>query len=157
MQTITDPDPAPPRGAERRKRDVLAMLAGETDAWVATASPSGEPTLVPLWFLWDRDTLLMSTRRTNPTARHVTPSGSMVVTLGHTRDVALIEGTAEVVESAVLEPESGDAFAARFGGWDPRTTAPWVFLRLTPRSVKAWRGVNEQRGRVLMRDGSWLV
>ncbi|ANW22016.1 pyridoxamine 5'-phosphate oxidase family protein [Streptomyces clavuligerus] len=135
----------------------MARLTDDTDAWVATASAAGRPTLVPLWFLWDRDTLLMATRRTNPTARNVTPAGTMVVTLGHTRDVVLIEGPARVVEGGALEADSGDAFAARFDGWDPRTTPSWVFLRCAPQAVKAWRGVNEQAGRELMRDGRWLV
>lgn len=48
-------------------------LRQDEDAWVATASRDGLPTLVPLSFLWedDRGTLLMCTRRTNPTAVNV--------------------------------------------------------------------------------------
>ncbi|GAA2227480.1 hypothetical protein GCM10010232_11430 [Streptomyces amakusaensis] len=147
----------PARTPEQRKRDVLAKLETEEDVWVATAAGAGEPTLVPLSFVWDRQTLLMSTRRTNPTARNVTPTGRMVLTLGHTRDVVLIEGTAEVVEGADLEPESAEAFTVKQQGWDPRLQKPWVFLRVTPSTVKAWREVNEIAGRDLMRDGVWLV
>lgn len=63
---MTNAEPA--RSWEQRKQDVLNRLEKDDDAWVATASADGVPTLVPLSFVWDRGTLLMATRRTNPTA-----------------------------------------------------------------------------------------
>jgi hypothetical protein len=97
----------------------------------------------------------MCTRRTNPTARNVTPQGEAAVTLGHTRDVVHVEGPAEVVEGSALTAEAADAFAAKLG-WDPRDRQPWVYLRITPRVVKAWREENELKDRLLMADGRWL-
>lgn len=41
--------------------------------------------------------------------------------------------------------------------WDPRKDSPWVYLRITPHTVRAWREVSEQAGRDLMLDGTWLV
>ncbi len=145
------------RSREQRKQDVLDRLAQDDDMWVATASADGEPCLVPLSFVWDRGTLLMCTRRTNPTARNLTPAGEVRVTLGHTRDVVHIEGTAEPVEGTELAPESADAFAAKLNGWDPRNRKPWLYFRITPRAVKAWREENELAERELMREGRWLV
>ncbi|MFF8956051.1 pyridoxamine 5'-phosphate oxidase family protein [Streptomyces sp. NPDC014894] len=147
----------PARTPEQRKQDVLAKLETEEDLWAATASADGEPTLVPLSFVWDRETLLMATRRTNPTARNVTPRGRMVVTLGHSRDVVHIEGSAEMVEGSALEPSSGEAFTVKQRGWNPREHKAYVYLRVTPVVVKAWREVNELADRDLMRDGVWLV
>ena len=151
---MTNAEPA--RSREQRKQDVLNRLEKDNDAWVATASAAGVPTLVPLSFVWDRGTLLMATRRTNPTARNVTPTGQARISLGHTRDVVLIDATAEVVEGAELSPESGDAFATKLG-WDLRGRTPWVYLRFTPYAVRAWREENELSGRELMADGRWLV
>ncbi|MFH8754417.1 pyridoxamine 5'-phosphate oxidase family protein [Streptomyces atroolivaceus] len=151
---MTEREPA--RGPEQRKQDALDRLEKEDDAWVATASAHGVPCLVPLSFVWDGGTLLLATRRTNPTAVNVTPSGQARVTLGHTRDVVLIEGTAEIVEGADLSAESGDVFAAKLG-WDPRGRPAWVYLRITPDTVKAWREENELSGRELMRGSTWLV
>ncbi|MFJ4967849.1 pyridoxamine 5'-phosphate oxidase family protein [Streptomyces sp. NPDC088755] len=128
--------PPPPRSTEQRLRDTLARLRDDRDAWVATASPDGTPCLVPLSFAWHEGTLLMATRRTNPTAVNVTPTSNIRVTLGPTRDVVLIEGVAEIVEGADLPGASGDAFAAK-SRWDPRTTSPWVYLRITPHTVRA--------------------
>lgn len=146
----------PARGPEQRKQDVLDRLEKDDDAWVATASADGVPCLVPLSFVWDRGTLLLATRRTNPTAVNVTPSGQARVTLGHTRDVVLIEGTAEVVEGRELSAESGDAFTTKLQ-WDPRGRPAWVYLRITPDTVKAWREENELTGRELMTEGNWLT
>ncbi|HWU07727.1 MAG TPA: pyridoxamine 5'-phosphate oxidase family protein [Streptomyces sp.] len=151
---MTEREPA--RGPEQRKQDVLDRLEKDEDVWVATASAAGVPCLVPLSFVWDRGTLLLATRRTNPTAVNVTPSGQVGITLGHTRDVVLIEGTAEIVEGADLPAGSGDAFATKLA-WDPRGRSAWVYLRVTPYTVKAWREVNELAGRELMLDGAWLV
>ncbi|WP_274558314.1 pyridoxamine 5'-phosphate oxidase family protein [Streptomyces spiramyceticus] len=147
----------PARSREQRKQDVLGRLENDEDVWVATASPDGEPCLVPLSFVWDRNTLLMCTRRTNPTARNLTPAGEIRLTLGHTRDVVHIEGAAEPVEGRDLATESADAFAAKLGGWDPRNRKSWVYVRVTPRVVKAWREENELPDRELMRAGEWLV
>ena len=32
----------------------------------------------------------------------------------------------------------------------------YVYLRIVPTEVRAWREANELRGRLLMRDGEWL-
>lgn len=156
LSGMTEPRPA--RSREQRKQDVLARLRQDDDAWVGTASRKGVPTLVPLSFSWDDDTgvLVMCTRRTNPTAVNVTPAGPIRVTVGHTRDVVLIEGDARVVEGKDLPPALGDAFAAKLS-WDPRKGSRWVFLLITPRTLRAWREENELLGRDLMADGVWLV
>ncbi|MEW2631503.1 pyridoxamine 5'-phosphate oxidase family protein [Streptomyces sp. NPDC048389] len=143
------------RSRQVRRRDALDRLANDDDAWVATASADGQPCLMPLSFLWDGTALLMCTRRTNPTARNVTPRGGVVVTLGHTRDVMHVEGRAEVVEGSALAAESADAFAAKLG-WDPRDRQPWVYLRITPRVIRTWREENELKDRLIMAEGRWL-
>ncbi|WP_432112283.1 pyridoxamine 5'-phosphate oxidase family protein [Streptomyces sp. YPW6] len=148
----------PPRSREQRTQDVLERLRQDEDSWVATASPDGVPTLVPLSFLWEdgTGTLVMATRRTNPTAVNVTPRGPIRITLGHTRDVVLIEGEARIVEAADLPTATKDAFAAKLRGWRPHGPR-WVFLRVTPRTVRAWREENELADRDLMHTGTWLV
>ncbi|MFJ1798087.1 pyridoxamine 5'-phosphate oxidase family protein [Streptomyces sp. NPDC088180] len=152
---MTDYDP--PRSREQRKQDAMDHLRQDEDAWVATASRDGLPTLVPLSFLWedDRGTLLMCTRRTNPTAVNVTPAGPIRITLGPTRDVVLIEGDARVLEQTDLPTATRDAFVAKFG-WNPPAPA-WVFMRITPHTVRAWRESNEIAGRDLMLAGEWLA
>ncbi|MBW1601053.1 pyridoxamine 5'-phosphate oxidase [Streptomyces sp. JJ66] len=150
--------PPPVRGQEQRKRDVLERLEHDIDLWVATASADGVPCMVPLSFAYVGGALLLCTRRTNPTALNLLHGDGLVTLgLGHTRDVVLIEAVAEAVESGDLGDEEGAAFAARTGGWDPRGEERWLFFRCRPRTVRAWREENELKGRLLMRDGAWLV
>jgi hypothetical protein len=146
----------PARSPEERKRDVLALLEREVDVWVASASADGEAMLVPLSFVWDGRRLTVSTPLASKTARNLIRAGVARVALGATRDVVLIDGTLEVIELGA-EPELEEAHA-QATEFDPRTLAdPYVYLRLTPQRVQAWREVNELRGRHVMRGGAWVV
>lgn len=146
----------PARPLSVRKQDTLRRLEQDVDVWVATASDDGTPYLMPLSFLWDGKTLLLSTAGGNPTARNLRANPTLQVTLGHTRDVIHIEATAEILESHEISESEGDAFAEK-AGFDPRPLAGYLFFRLTPTKIQAWREVNELKDRVLLRDGSWLV
>jgi hypothetical protein len=37
-----------------------------------------------------------------------------------------------------------------------RSPGDYVYLRVTPIEMRAWREANELAGRLLMRDGAWL-
>lgn len=146
---------APPRGLEERLRDTRAKLEGEVDLWVASAGSPGGVHLVPLSYLWDGTAFLISTPRTSVTGRNLLADGRVRLSLGPTRDVVVVDGTAEPVDIADLA-ETGDAFAARTG-FDPRKLdEPYQYFLIRPRRIHAWREANELRGRDVMRDGHWL-
>ncbi len=148
----------PARTLEQRTRDTLDRLEHDVDAWVATADgASGTPYLVPLSFLWDGTALLVATPASSPTARNLRATGRVRLGIGPTRDVVLIEGTAHPLTATEVSHELADAFAAK-AGFDPRTlTSAYLYVRIEPRRVQAWREENELEGRELMRDGRWLV
>jgi len=146
----------PPRTREQRRQDTLRRLEQDVDAWVATAGEGGVPSLAPFSFLWDGVTLLFAMPANGPTARNLLASGQIRLGLGHTRDVVLIEGTAQAIPAAEIPAETGDAFAAKTG-FDPRAlTGPYFYFRVMPRKIQAWREVDELAGRDLMRDGAWI-
>ncbi|WP_151475732.1 pyridoxamine 5'-phosphate oxidase family protein [Streptomyces albicerus] len=146
----------PARTPKQRKQDTLDRLANDVDAWVATAE-SGTPYLVPLSFLWDGATLLVATPAASPTGRNLRSTGRARLGIGPTRDVVLIEGTVETLAPAELPDGVGDTFAVKTG-FDPRQlTTAYLYFRVRPQRVQAWREVNELDGRDLMRDGRWLV
>ncbi|WP_052848084.1 pyridoxamine 5'-phosphate oxidase family protein [Streptomyces avicenniae] len=147
---------APARDRAVRKADVLTRLEQDVDAWVSTAGADGLPYLMPLSFVWFGERLVMTTRAANPTARNVRANGRAYVSLGHTRDVVLIEAEAESVPSGELPAAVGEAFVGKFT-WDVRADPAYAFLLFRPVSVRAWREVNELPERELMRDGVWLV
>ncbi|MEU8121484.1 pyridoxamine 5'-phosphate oxidase family protein [Spirillospora sp. NPDC049024] len=147
---------APSRTRAERRRDTEHRLTHDVDVWVASASPDGAPYLVPLSFDWDGEAPLLSTRADSPTGRNLAATRSTRLGLGLTRDVVMIEGTVEVLDTDALPQEQGDRFAERTG-FDPRTlTTPYRWFRVTPRRVQAWREENELSDRDLMRDGRWL-
>jgi hypothetical protein len=150
--------PQPPRTPHQRKQDTLGLLEREVDAWVATAEEgSGTPYLVPLSFLWDGHSLFVATLAASPTSRNLLATGRVRVGIGPTRDVVLIEGTAQALTTAELPNDIGDTFAVKTG-FDPRRlAATYLYFWIHPRRLQAWREANELAGRELMRDGQWLV
>ncbi|TCC47009.1 pyridoxamine 5'-phosphate oxidase family protein [Kribbella pittospori] len=146
---------AAPRPLAVRKQDTLHRLEHDVDAWVATASPDGTPYLMPLSFLWDGRTLLLSTAVNNPTARNLRANPHLLLTVGTTRD--LIHITASAEQLADIPPADAEAFATK-AGFDPReASTPYPFFRVTPITIQAWREANELKDRVLMQSGTWLV
>ncbi len=148
-------DIAPPRSTARRRNDALAKLRSQVDLWVASADETGRAYLVPLSYHWDGSTLTIATPSGSRTARNLIRAGWARVALGPTRDVLIIEGPVELV------PIGADTWLedahARATGFDPRTLAEeYVYLRITPRDMQAWREANELEGRRLMRRGEWL-
>jgi hypothetical protein len=138
----------------QRKIDTLHRLEHDVDAWVATSDPAGTPYLVPLSFLWNGERLVISTPATNPTARNLRASGRVRLTVGPTRDVVLIEGSALVVDE--VTDDVGEAFAAKTG-FDPRKQKNYRYFRIRPELIQAWREANEIVGRDLMVAGEWQV
>lgn len=148
----------PARNAKQRKQDTLTRLEHDEDVWVSTAdADGGAPYLVPLSFLWDGATLLLATPAASPTGRNLRATGKVRLGIGPTRDVVMIDGAVRTLEPAELSEDVGDAFAARTG-FDPRRlTTAYLYFRVTPRRVQAWREADEIAGRDLMPEGEWLV
>lgn len=148
----------PKRPTPQRVRDTRRRLGRDVDVWVATADPDrGTPYLVPLSFLWDDEVVWLATAAASPTARNLRATGRLRLGFGHTRDVTLVEGHAEVVPATQIDTEFGDRFAGATG-FDPRAeSGEYLYFRVTPDRIQAWREANELDGRTLMRDGNWLA
>jgi hypothetical protein len=145
------------RPRDQRRRDTEHRLQTDIDLWLASASPDGEPYLVPLSFDWDGEALLVTTPTNSPTGRNLAVGRTTRLALGLTRDVTLIDGVVEVLPMEGLSAEQADRFAAR-AGFDPRESrSSYRWFRITPRRIQAWREVDELADRELMRDGRWLV
>jgi len=142
------------RSTTQRIADVRAMLEREVDAWVASASASGDAYLLPLSFYWDGSCLTIATPKTSRTARNLRRAGWARLALGPTRDVVMVEG--DVREIPVdAEPELAEAHA-NAAGFDARREPGYVFFQLRPARIQAWRNPAELDERDVMRDGRWL-
>jgi hypothetical protein len=146
----------PSRPRSQRKADVLAKLRADVDLWVASADEAGGAYLVPLSYYWDGTALTIATPRASPTGKNLVRAGWARVALGPTRDVVIIEGPVEAIPIGT-DTRLEDAHA-QAAGFDPRTLVDeYVYLRITPHEIQAWREANELAGRQLMRKGEWLA
>jgi hypothetical protein len=144
----------PGRSRAQRRSDVLEKLRTDVDLWVASADETGGAYLIPLSYYWDGSALTIATPRASRTAVNLIRAGRARVALGPTRDVVIVEGPVEAIPIGA-DPGLEDAHA-RATGFDPRTLIDeYVYLRLTPHTIQAWREANELEGRQLMRDGEW--
>lgn len=145
-----------PRDRQTRKADALATLATPAiDVWVASASAEGTPHLVPVSLAWVDERVVIAVEAASVTARNLNASGVTRLAVGPTRDVVMIDAVLDrTVE--VADDDLGAAYAAQ-ADWDPRRSNGYVFLVLRPLRMQAWRESNEIPGRLLMRDGDWLV
>jgi len=144
----------PARSTAQRKADLLDLLTREEDAWIASASATGEAYLIPLSYHWNGTQLVFATLENSKTTRNLRRAGRARASLPSTRDVVIVEGPVAFVP-ADTDPALADAFAARLN-WDPRREPqPYVFFTLTPYFIQAWRDVEELTGRTIMRGGVW--
>jgi hypothetical protein len=150
--------PPPPRTTGERVRDTRQRLEHDVDCWVATVDPAtGAPYLVPLSFDWDGTVLLLATAERSITGRGLAAGTGVRIGLGATRDVVMVDGVSEAVPTAALDPEEAARFARRTG-FDPReATSSYLFFRVVPVRIQAWREENELRGRDVMLDGRWIA
>jgi general stress protein 26 len=143
----------PPRSRTQRVNDTLRRLESDVDAWIASADAEGAAYLLPLSFLWDGASVIISTPESSVTARNLARERRVRVGIGEVRDVVVIDGIAELVDDDAIK----DAFAAKHG-WDPRNEAgDYAWFRIVADRIQAWREVNELPGRTLMRAAAWVA
>src|SRR5438105_10629903 len=145
------------RDTQTRKADVLAALEQQADLWLSTADPSGRPHLIPVSAWWDGTKLVIATAGASRTARNMKANRAVRVAAGSPADAIMID--ADVVDSRPVDDsaELARGFAAAVG-WDPREVGPgWVFFRLRPTRIQAYRGYDELEGRDVMRASRWLA
>jgi len=87
------------------------MLRSESVVWVSTVSPDGSPHLVPIWFSWDGEAVLIASKPLAKKVRNLRDNPSVMLALGEPEDdfdVGMIQGVAElpVEPAAELLPAS---------------------------------------------------
>lgn len=145
------------RSTGQRTSDVIAALEENGDAWLATASPAGQPHLIAVSSWWDGEQIVIATIGSSRTARNLDANGRARLALGAPDDVIMIDvKVSGSVPVDGAEPELAAGFAAAVG-WNPSEEGSnWRFFRLRPVLAQAYRGYGELEGREVMRGGRWL-
>jgi len=127
------------------------FLAEEPVIWLSTVRPDGSPHLVPTWFAWDGESVVMMSKPGAQKVRNLRANASAMLALGDADDdfdVGLLEARPELIEDGT---ELAPAFAAKYGdriatlGMTPERFAAIYSLtiRLTPTRALGWHGRSE--------------
>ena len=144
-----DPD------AAATARRVRPMLFKERVVWLSTVRPDGSPHLVPTWFLWDGDALLVWSKPDAVKIRNLRANPRLMVEVGDAQadfNVGLIEARAELLDGPGAVPA---AFLAKYAaeltasGIEPATFRATYTqaVRIVPTRFLAWHGRAERPAR----------
>lgn len=144
------------RDAATRKKDVLAALEGQGHYWLVTAEVGGRPHVIGVSGWWNDGQIVVTTLGSSRTARNMAMNPQVKLAHGDPADAIVIE--AQMIDSVAVEDstELASGFKAAMG-WDPREMGGWMFFRLRPTRIQAFRGYDEIGGRDVMLRSRWVV
>jgi PPOX class probable F420-dependent enzyme len=85
---------------------IRRFLEQEPVVWLSTVRPDGGPHLVPIWFWWDGEALLVFSKPNAQKIRNLRAHPSVMLAFGDAEDdfdVGMVEGTAELVDRPTRE------------------------------------------------------
>lgn len=132
---------------------VRSFLEREPVVWLSTSRPNGAPHLVPTWFAWDGETILIRSKPEARKVRNLRHDPRAMLALGDPEDdfdVGLLEARAEVDAG---ERDLPDAFIAKYGdriaalGSTPAEFASTysATILLRPARALGWHGRSQPR------------
>ena len=144
------------RDSATRKKDVLETLGKQGHLWLATAEIGGKPDMIGVSGWWDGYDIVITTLGTSKTARNIAMNPAVTLAAGDPSDAVVIE--AHMMDSAAVEDATdlAEGFEKAMG-WDPREMEGWMFFRLRPTRIQAFRGYDEIEGRDVMVRSRWVV
>ena len=128
--------------AQSRKAHIEDRLRTEPIIWLGSVRPDGRPHLVPVWFLWDGQTILILSKPNNQKLRNIEQNPNVMLALeaaDQGNDIVLVEGTAELVDEPGLTatmPEYAEKYADLLSRMDwtaeQMATSYTQAIRVTP-------------------------
>ena len=126
------------------------LLRSEPVVWMSTVRPDGSPHLIPIWFSWDGEAILIASKPAAQKVRNIQANPVVMLALGQPDedfDVGLLEGRAELIETpaADLLPESHltkyRAAMASIGLTPDEFLATYTqVIRIVPTRYLPWHG-----------------
>src|SRR4029079_15676894 len=126
------------------------FLEREPVVWLSTVRPDGGPHLVPIWFWWDGEAVLVFSKPGAQKVRNLRAHPSVMLALGDAEDdfdVGLVRGRAELLDRPsreTLPPGLFAKYAARLSamGVDAAEFAATYsqVIRIVPDTYLGWDG-----------------
>ena len=129
-------------------RHAEQRLLSNIIAWLTTVGSDGRPYTVPVWFLWEGNTILIFSQPHKQKIRNLSKNARVTLALDDTKqgdDVVIVEGTAELLDNpeiSVMLPAYVEKYGALIQdmGWTPASMAADYScgIRVTPTKFKSW-------------------
>lgn len=129
---------------------IRRFLEAEPIVWLSMVRPDGRPHLVPIWFWWDGEAILIFSKPNAQKIRNLRDRPDVMLALGDAEedfDIGLLRGTAELLDRPTRDvvPAAHLAkYAERMGaiGLDAETYAETYsqVIRITPADYLGWHG-----------------
>ncbi|HET9345165.1 MAG TPA: pyridoxamine 5'-phosphate oxidase family protein [Candidatus Limnocylindrales bacterium] len=108
------------------------LLRSEPVVWMSTVRPDGTPHLIPIWFSWDGEAILVASKPAAQKVRNLRTNPVVMLALGQPDadfDVGLLEGRAELVDAPAADLLPASHLA--------KYRAPMASIGLTPEEFLA--------------------
>jgi PPOX class probable F420-dependent enzyme len=82
------------------------LLDAEPVIWLSTVRPDGTPHLVPIWFSWDGESVLIASKPHAKKVANLRSNPRVMLALGEPDedfDVGLLEGVAEILDAPAMD------------------------------------------------------
>lgn len=129
---------------------VSRLLESEPVVWLSTVKPDGTPHLVPIWFSWDGETVLIASKPHARKVANLRENPRVMLALGEPEDdfdVGLLEGVAEIVDRPAAEVlplthlwKYREQMAAIGLGREEFLATYSLVIRITPTRFFPWHG-----------------
>jgi PPOX class probable F420-dependent enzyme len=128
--------------SQSRNAHIDQRLQTEPMIWLSSVKPNGDPHMVPVWFLWDGNTVLIFSQPDTQKMRNLQHNSHVMLALDTAEDggdIVMLKGTAELDETANAEA-AFPAYAQKYAqqlqsfGWTIESMAQSYSkaIRVTP-------------------------
>ncbi len=134
--------------SQPKQAHINERLRAEPVIWLATVRPDGRPHLVPVWFLWDGETILIFSQPNNQKIHNLRAHPAVTLALeaaNEGEDVAILEGRARLVGPDDIQASAPDYVAKYESGmaelgmtWDTMSASYSQPIRVTPSRLVTW-------------------
>lgn len=129
---------------------IRRFLEREPVVWLSTVRPDGGPHLVPIWFWWDGEALLVFSKPHAQKVRNLLERGAVMLALGDAEDdfdVGMLEGRAALLDaptSDIMPPAHPAKYAGQLAslGLSAEAYAATYsqVIRIVPMRLLGWHG-----------------
>jgi len=132
--------------SKARDAHIDQRLHDELMIWLSTVRPDGRPHIVPVWFLWDGQTILIFSQLNAQKLRNLRHNLNVALALdmrNEGADIVFLEGCAELVNDPNVNatlPAFAKKYASQFVSLTPESMTKEYSqaIRITPTKIHGW-------------------